>query len=220
MDAIHQFCEPHYGVSHYVAEFWNAMTSVVFLLVASRSFMDIRDVPNTQWMKAACGWLAVIGVGSFLYHGTMRRSMQLLDEAPMICFMATCVMGKLQYHSWTKNYKKVLRMMVVLGSLLLMYVYAVLESYELFVQGFTVFLFMEGAAGYGWRHVADSKYALRASLIMVLGRIVWESEQNLCNSLPSVWPLHILWHFIGAMAAYYWLLFNTRLIVTLEGKKM
>ena len=234
VDAIHQFCEPHYNTSYYVAEFWNTMTSIVFVLAAWNCYSRLQHAealpstiskkatsssttpPGLVWMKVACGWLAVIGVGSFLYHGTMRRSMQLLDEGPMICFMASCVMGKLQYHSWTRKHANLFRLAVVVGSAALMYIYAILESYELFVHGFTIFLFMEGAAGFGWKKVGNANYALLATVSICLGRVVWESEQRLCDSFPHLWPLHIVWHGLGCSAAYSWLMFNISLVSALQ----
>ena len=223
VDAIHQFCEPHYNTSHYIAEFWNATTSIVFPLVACHAYFQIRLLPNVGWTKAACAWLCLIGVGSFMYHATMRRSMQLLDEAPMICFMATCVMGKLQYQSWSKDNLTFYRGIVAAGAGVLIYIYAVLEQYEIFIKGFSLLFGLEFLAGFGWMNVVDETWlAVSTGVLIIIGRIVWEAEQQMCETHPDVWILHIIWHLSAAAGAHQWLLFNAFLMDKLDngGKKL
>ena len=136
VDAVHQFCEPHYATTYYAAEFYNGLSSIVFVLTAWQCYRTLPDSSSTSsstdimWIRGLCGWLALIGVGSILFHLTMRRTSQFLDEGPMIFFMANSIMAKVHKHPYTQRYANTCRVVVALGSVALLWVYAILELYE------------------------------------------------------------------------------------------
>jgi len=43
----------------------------------------------------------------------------------------------------------------------------------------------------------------RAVIFIALGRVCWETENNLCEAYPGLWPLHNLWHCLATAAATY-----------------
>ena len=77
------WCESDYTVTVYVAEFGNTISS--FSIVANglygiymhRSFVELR------YIVAFCAFI-VVGFGSAAFHGTLWRSMQMMDELPMV----------------------------------------------------------------------------------------------------------------------------------------
>jgi len=78
------WCEHNYTLTKYLAEFWNSVSSLVILvlglagaLLARRRHLEHRYI----WLNFA---VAVVGFGSFMFHGTMRFGWQLWDEIPMI----------------------------------------------------------------------------------------------------------------------------------------
>lgn len=76
------WCEADYAVSHYVAEFWNSFSSLVIVAhgvygILRHPFMELRFY--TSYL-----FFGVVGIGSFLFHATLWRSMQLADELPMM----------------------------------------------------------------------------------------------------------------------------------------
>ena len=94
-NTTHQFCEPNYAFSYYGVESVNAFSSIISILCAFKAHRQIQ--PRGESMKMislACLWLGIIGCGSLLFHLTMRYSMQLLDEVPMVCLMATLLANK------------------------------------------------------------------------------------------------------------------------------
>ena len=38
---------------------------------------------------------------------------------------------------------------------------------------------------------------------MLVAKVAWEVENRACELDDRVWPLHPLWHFLSALAAYY-----------------
>lgn len=78
------WCEDNYAVSHYIAEFWNTVSSLLFvaagvlgLFLAYRHRLENRYF----WLN---GCVIVIGCGSTMFHGTLQFGWQLWDEIPMI----------------------------------------------------------------------------------------------------------------------------------------
>ena len=78
------FCEPNYEVSHYVAEFWNTVSSVPILLtgIFGMCLCQWQHLGREQTLCYAA--VAVVGAGSIAFHATLMRTGQVADEVPML----------------------------------------------------------------------------------------------------------------------------------------
>ena len=78
------WCEPNYLWSPYVAEFWNALSSVPICTFALHGLGQCwaQRLEAKFWLS----YLGVftIGLGSVAFHGTLLRWGQVLDEVPML----------------------------------------------------------------------------------------------------------------------------------------
>ncbi|CAD6889225.1 unnamed protein product [Tilletia controversa] len=78
------WCEEKYRWSKYLAEPCNALSNILFVTLA---VFGARWTIKAQLPVAFIGvylGIATIGIGSALFHSTMKYSMQVLDELPMI----------------------------------------------------------------------------------------------------------------------------------------
>lgn len=75
------WCEPNYAVSPYIAEFWNT-TSSLWMTVLGLSGMLL--LARRRRFHGMFGGLALVGLGSAAFHGTLLRPAQALDELPMV----------------------------------------------------------------------------------------------------------------------------------------
>ncbi|GJJ74134.1 dihydroceramidase [Entomortierella parvispora] len=76
------WCESNYVVTYYIAEFWNSVSSLFIILLGE---LGLYLCPTKERrFKVAFRTISVVGIGSVLFHGTLRHKMQLLDELPMI----------------------------------------------------------------------------------------------------------------------------------------
>ncbi|KAG0076657.1 Alkaline ceramidase 3 [Linnemannia elongata] len=83
------WCESNYVVSYYIAEFWNTISS---LFIVALGELGLYLCPTKEKrFKVAFRTISVVGIGSTLFHGTLRHKMQLLDELPMI-YAATALL--------------------------------------------------------------------------------------------------------------------------------
>ncbi|KAH7032224.1 ceramidase [Linnemannia elongata] len=77
------WCENNYTVSYYIAEFWNSTSSILIAALAAIGYMNLASFKERR-MTLLMQAFFTIGVGSTLFHGTLRHKMQLLDELPML----------------------------------------------------------------------------------------------------------------------------------------
>jgi len=84
------WCEEDYYATIYSAEIVNAMTNIMFVYLSYKGIRNcIRNGHDTVFLVSFLGYL-IVGLGSFLFHSTLKYPMQLVDELSMI--YTTCIM--------------------------------------------------------------------------------------------------------------------------------
>lgn len=77
------WCELNYAVSYYVAEFFNTLSSLVLFAVGVLGACWHRRVLERRF-EFVFWSIALVGVGSVAFHGTLLFELQMLDELPML----------------------------------------------------------------------------------------------------------------------------------------
>ena len=207
IDTTHSFCEPHYTQSWYIAEFYNSISSLVFCILSRYLF---HKFPKDRMVQAANIWLLFLGIGSTLFHGTMKYAMQLMDEGPMVGWLTTIILAQLSCgRPWLTGKVAILQAIVVLAALGLVLTYAMFDQYEIFIHGYGILVLVSFGMGYLIIPDQRSKVAKlqhKAMLVcfvaIIVGKICWELENRLCDTYPLVWPLHAVWHFLACVSVY------------------
>ena len=79
------WCESNYAYSPFIAEMWNTASSVPMTFVA---FFGLYKAREHMLMESRWAWaytmLAVVGIGSALFHATLLHVFQAADELPML----------------------------------------------------------------------------------------------------------------------------------------
>jgi dihydroceramidase len=80
------WCEANYAVVSWIAEFWNTLSSIPILAAGLIGFWLCRRTP---WVIAprfplVFAGIALVGLGSVAFHGTLLAVPQALDELPMV----------------------------------------------------------------------------------------------------------------------------------------
>jgi len=84
------WCEQNYAHSSYVCEMFNSVSSCSMLLVGSLGAFWHRRVLELRFILVFLS-VALVGVGSIAFHGTLLFELQLLDELPMLYTAALLV---------------------------------------------------------------------------------------------------------------------------------
>ncbi|KAG9038201.1 hypothetical protein FRB95_002641 [Tulasnella sp. JGI-2019a] len=81
------WCEDNYTHHPLVAEFWNTFSNIPFIALGIFGILSTRALPVRIRSRAALthAFVAIIGMGSFVFHATLLWHAQvILDELPML----------------------------------------------------------------------------------------------------------------------------------------
>jgi len=78
------WCEPNYVVSFFIAEFWNTISNFLLAFLPIVCLLHYRRENYQFRFKLMCGVVSTVGIGSALFHGTLKFYCQLADELPML----------------------------------------------------------------------------------------------------------------------------------------
>jgi len=79
------WCEDNYTHSTFIAEFWNTTSNIPFIALGILGVLSTIGLPNRSRYILAHAVIAVVGTGSFIFHGTLLWHAQvMLDELPML----------------------------------------------------------------------------------------------------------------------------------------
>jgi dihydroceramidase len=149
--------------------------------------------------------LALVGVGSFLFHATLRFSLQLCDEVPMLLLIVSFLVGKEDCVAWVRGPAARLRFRIfVLGVLTIAtFCYVALFVYDIFVFTFSAAVVVEIGLDLACRpRTWQTRASFCAAVAAIgVGHVVWQLELHLCTTAPRVWPLHMLWHLLSCVGA-------------------
>ncbi|XP_077862924.1 alkaline ceramidase 3-like [Saccoglossus kowalevskii] len=122
------WCEENYVVTSYIAEFWNTVSNLAFIIPPFLGMIQaIQDKLEIRFIIAYFSLLAV-GIGSWFFHMTLLYEMQLFDELPMIwgsCIFLYCL---IEAYSPPKSHNYKLGSALVLYSMLVTLVYLEVKS--------------------------------------------------------------------------------------------
>jgi len=156
--------------------------------------------------------LAIIGVGSTTFHGTMRWWGELWDELPMIVLGGFFLWGLKGVHPLTRGTTGIYFYIGIILSILTATVaYVQFQFYEIFLHFFTAMIVSAVVISFHAKSSSASGqtnffyYATIAEII--LGKVLWSLEHALCGIHPVIPMLHVLWHVFSAFAAYHFVLF-------------
>jgi dihydroceramidase len=89
-NADFNWCEPDYVDSAYVAETWNSLTSLLYIVPAFLGLINARAyLGEEKRFYVLLGSIALVGVGSTAFHATLLYPYQLMDELPMFYLVLT-----------------------------------------------------------------------------------------------------------------------------------
>ncbi|KAF9912804.1 Alkaline ceramidase 3 [Linnemannia zychae] len=213
------WCENNYTVSFYIAEFWNSISSLLIAAIAVAGYMNLPSHKERR-MTLMMQTFFIIGVGSVLFHGTLRHKMQLLDELPMqyaaTVGMFVCVETRFgKQGPWLPI---ALTVWTVVTTIIFSTTSGTLQSlsfqttYGLMILAGIYFLRVFHTQR---RHIRPSPAVSRVIRLtaasMITAIIVWLTDYNLCVYINGVSPesllkwnpqFHAWWHFFSAYAVY------------------
>jgi dihydroceramidase len=178
-DASVSFCENKYKNSEYIAEYYNTLTALSYVMVG---FFYL----NTKLKDIGLN-IIVLGIGTGVLHATLRYYGQMLDEIAMLSLSFNII-------SYLKAYKenKQISKYFLLG-IICIYI----KFYHHFYIFFLMFSSMQLYIYKLYSNISIIKYNTCLKNIYVsiflISSICWISDQVLCEYVKE-YNLHALWH--------------------------
>ncbi|ODV76713.1 alkaline phytoceramidase [Suhomyces tanzawaensis NRRL Y-17324] len=230
------WCEENYVVSHYIAEALNTTTNAVFMALASfYIYQTYANKLEFRFVLTGLGFL-LVGIGSWLFHMTLRYQYQLLDELPMI--YATCIPFWSVYSEGRSRHQAAwVGVATATGALVLTAVYLWLQdpTFHQAAYGLLNAAIIYKAHLLALAHVPDAmarKDLNRCAVLGIgffgLGYVLWNMDIHLCSLVRGVrrsWGMpygfvlegHGWWHIFTGTGVYFCVIYLEFLRTFLNG---
>ena len=217
------WCETNYEVSYYIAEFWNTITNLSMIIPSLYGFIHCRRQGIEPKYTYNFLTLLVIGIGSWMFHMTLRFEMQLLDELPMLfgaSFVVHCLYTA-KYSSKGGGYVIAVLLTVIctIGTVL----YLIKQEPMVFQLTFAVIVGIGVCVSiihsYKQYSYLGVKFIVVVFVITSIAFLLWNIDNNFCGQLRStrenvmklnpllshltpLTQLHGWWHVLSGYAFY------------------
>jgi dihydroceramidase len=216
------FCEEDYVLTFYLAEFINSLTNIAYVILAFRAMYG----PGRGWLAPKLDLMSlsllVLGVGSFLFHATLRQALEFVDELSMLG-LAWSMMQAMFAVRQTPAMARVSTILLTAALLAFgaFYVYTAKIIYQ--VIAFFVCMGLLGVRTHYVAHWSQPRFseakirewdigAWKAVAICLFGYLLWNIDLEYCKELraireyvglPFAWlfELHGWWHIFTAIGA-------------------
>ena len=176
-DTSVHFCEDKYVHSHWIAEYFNTISSIFYILVGIY-FLNTR-ISNLGQS------LILVGVGAFVLHMTLRVYAQMLDEISMLVLSCDAVSHIKKTSRW--------------WSVPLIGLYFALHEY--FVYFFIVFTMTQIYLAHIGLQIARGRkrwFIIGYITFFSIGTACWLLDQFACEYVQE-YQMHAFWHMFTSM---------------------
>ena len=180
-DVSVSFCEDKYVVSNYIAEYYNTMSALSYVIVGLL-FYKTR-------LKNLSKIIILLGLGTALLHGTLRFYGQWLDEISML-ILSFYIIKEVRLIRLNKQTND-------------LYLFPLIFNYFLFSHYFCYFfivfvslqIYTYKIAQKDYKKCSKREYCLikAYSIILLFSTFCWFLDQVFCDYV-RVFQLHAVWH--------------------------
>ena len=180
-DVSVSFCEDKYIVSNYIAEYYNTMSALSYVIVGL--------IFSRTRLKRLSKIIMMLGIGTALLHGTLRFYGQWLDEVSML-ILSFYIIKEVRWIRLKKMTSELYLFPLIIP-------YFVLQKY--FCYFFLVFsslqIYTYKIARKDYKKSNKSEYYLIKgySVVLIFSTICWLLDQLFCEYVRG-YQLHAVWH--------------------------
>ncbi|KAF9190544.1 Alkaline ceramidase 3 [Haplosporangium sp. Z 767] len=209
------WCENNYDINFYVAEFFNSLSSFSMILVGLVG-VYLHATFEKRFLLTF-GSIAVVGLGSIAFHGTLLFPLQMLDEVPMvysILSLAYCCIEDRSYRRYGTWFPVSIALYGLLTTLIMLFAgpdnhlleFVVFQSSFAFV---VLVVMSHIIKMYGDIQDESIKRKWVLTAIMALtSYLFWNIDFRMCDAMQNLplglWnpQLHAVWHVGASLSSY------------------
>lgn len=212
------WCENNYEFSYYIAEFWNTLTNLAMIVPALKGLYEVRRQKFESWFSNLYLLLLITGIGSWMFHMTLRYTSQLMDELPMVwgsAYMVYCL-HRVRRSPQEKTTK--VAVLVSAYTLIVTIMYIVTKNFTVFEASYGILVFLMLSHDLRLNTHQKTKVGLQifiTGLFMYgIGFALWNVDNRFCDNLKHIrsslpygflaplTQLHGWWHLLAGYASY------------------
>lgn len=188
------WCEKNYQHSFYIAEMFNAFSSLSMVIVGLLIITRLR-------LRLFGALITIVGIGSFLFHSTLYSRFQALDEVPMIWSAIYIINSTI-----SKPKKGKTTFLIASGIVASIFISCTTGNIQFVLFHAFNLLFQTIAFVKLYQKVQFQRRSLRilkvATFFYSLGLVCWILDLHFCESFQSS-NLHSWWHLFSSIGTYY-----------------
>ena len=214
----HDFCEQDYVYYKHIVEFHNTWSSLPIIFYGTTGIFYTRKYATLEG-RFPCSFIAIgaVGVGSALFHGSLRSWGQILDEVPMMLIIFAFAYCHLESKATPDHYPW-LPIALIASCFAFVAAYLFFYFYAFFLIGFSggvAMLLLYGVSIYGRVSVLTKRIFLMGVISFLAGFLCWIVDDQFCRHVEN-FNLHIGWHILTSLGGYLFSLCH----VTLRAKPL
>ncbi|KAI5783985.1 ceramidase [Pyronema domesticum] len=216
------FCEQDYYVTPYIAEFINTLSNFLYIVLAAYGIS--KSPSRDKVVLWSYGLMGFVGVGSTLFHGSLKFSTQMMDELGMVYATATALYSILTID--LRQWSRWLAMFLFTSMAMLTVVHCNATEPSIQRLCFTTMIYGTFIRCYMLiKRVKDERVRKEMKTIAkvgtgfyITGTLIWMFDEMRCQDLKNIrdvvglpWGLvfeaHGWWHVLTAVGVYCYLVF-------------
>ena len=210
------WCESNYELSYYIAEFWNTISNLAFIVPQLAQYVALNkyDYIGPAFKNALLS-LALVGVGSFCFHMTLAKPMQMFDETSMIVVTLHGFYLLYIIKQPDVNRRRLATLLVCYG-LVFLALYVFLVAWPIFHHSiFGIIVYASTAIGYQLKRIHGPNYTFWTVIILQhLAVLFWMIDKHGCEVLTQFrehhvpaflrpfFQFHAIWHLLMGIASH------------------
>ena len=210
--ATRDWCEQNYATSPYIAEFWNTISNLTYILFSlnllryKQKFTKITELKQFKSINIIIYSMFILGLSSGAFHATLKYWPQFMDRLfcliPLIGFkIGFTEVGSDLNQAFNSTQISVL----VIMSYFICSVIAVFIMFEVFTLYLAINNLYKGYIMTKQIRMKEIKsHSIKCLIYLIIGLIVWILDSLTCNfflnNLGFIPHFHAQWHLFTAIA--------------------
>lgn len=206
------WCEGNYRITQHVAEFYNTLSNLIFVVIPPILMFLFRDFAKkvSPGIHLVWGLLIFVGISSAYFHATLSLMGQLLDELSILWVYTLTMILFCPRH----NLPNFLKNRFVFSTLLLTLSTSasILSVWRPYINAFalmtliipTVFLLCAELRRIKYSETDVWDLGIRSLVLMVFAVTLWFNDRMFCEFYTSIRVtfLHAAWHVLIFLSSY------------------
>ena len=178
------WCEGNYEVSYYIAEFWNSVSNLAFIVPPLVVAYKLRKDLDTVYLMSLI-YMAFTGCGSFAFHATLKIIGQLWDELSMV-WSGLFILYLILIIRYPKvpNYR--FSIALIAYGVFTNFIYLGTNYWTLFEVSYAVIHLSVVSFAWNLHDKSDKRLYWSTVVMSTTGFILWNIDNNFCDSLEKL----------------------------------